>query len=258
MISIKELQLTDHQSSIKELKLTDQSLKSVLTTMGVRWSDVFYPDNPERRRKVIQLSQQLYDSMSANFRATNRFMDFLNRHVKKCKLTHIKVDEEMTLEQNSKILIAAIEKIQAIVERVDRHLKEKLDPGIYRKLRNIDLSFRDRISTAENSMHVVATVAATAAAIAVCVAIASFGVLAPVVAVIGIAATSSMASVAVGAFAVFAVDAFVGAITGAIERENLEKAIDDMEKLQAKFIPASNDYTIRIYEVLAEYRMHKK
>jgi hypothetical protein len=226
-------------------------------TMGINWSDVFYPGNPQRRHKAIVLTQKLYDTMKGNFRATNHLIDFLNDHIKNCNLHHINVDEEKTLEDNSNILTHAIKKIQHIVEEVDQRLKDKLDPDIYRKLTNVDLSFQERIETAKEVIHVVAEVVATTTAIVVCVAIASLGFLAPVVAVVGAVAASALGSVLLGALAGFSLAAIAGAIVGAIERDKLETAIKELEELNKKFIPVSHGYTDQIYEVLAELKIHE-
>jgi hypothetical protein len=49
----------------------------------------------------------------------------------------------------------------------------------------------------------------------------------------------------------------VGAITGAIERDQLEDAITQLETQLEQFKPASLKYTENIYEVLSELKMHE-
>ncbi len=225
--------------------------------MGASLGDLFYPDNPERRRKVVALTQKLYDYMKANFRATNALSDFLNSDVTiHTGFKHIDVLEDQTLKDNCDILLERIHAIQAIVEKVDEKIKEQLDPELYRKLKDMNISFKNRTQIAENVLHAVAGIAATAAAIAVCVAIASGGILAPVVAVIGVVATSAIATVVIGALGGLVIDAIFQAIAGAIERDQLEDAIKQLEQANAEFIPASENYTDTIWQVLAELKLH--
>lgn len=225
--------------------------------MGVNWGDLFYPGNPERRRRVVQLSQKLYDYMKANFRATNALSQFLNAHTDEAQFSPISVDECQTVKYNSDVLCERIREIQRIVEKIDKTLAEKLDPKLYRELTNVNLSFEDRIQKASNVLHIVAGVVSTAAAIAVCVAIASGGILAPVVAVLGVVATSAIAGVLVSTLGGFVLDAIFQAIAGAVERDKLEEAIKQLERACEAFIPASERYTDTIYEVLADLKMYK-
>ena len=226
-------------------------------TMGQVFADLFYPDNPKRRTQVVQLTQNMYDFMQANFRATNKLTDFLNENVEEASFAHIAVDENKSLKDNSNLLIGRIEAAQAIIEKIDNELAEKLDPGLYRVLTNVDLSFQDRMDTAQKATHVVTGVVITVAAIAVCVAIASGGILAPVVAVLGALATSAIATTIISVIGGLGIGMIVGAITGAIERDQLNDAISQLEAQLKNFGPASQKYTESIYEVLAELRIHE-
>ena len=225
--------------------------------MGQVFSDLFYPDNPKRRAKVVRLTQNMYDYMQSNFRATNKLTDFLNENIDGTNFSHIAVDENKSLKDNSNLLIGRIEAAQAIIEKIDKELAEKLDPGLYRNLKNVDLSFQDRMETAQKATHVVTGVVITVAAIAVCVAIASGGILAPVVAVLGALATSAIATTVMSIIGGLGIGMIVGAITGAIERDQLEDAISQLESQLNTFGPASLAYTESIYEVLAELRIYE-
>ena len=225
--------------------------------MGQVFADLFYPDNPKRRAKVVQLTQNMYDYMQANFRATNRLTDFLNENIDGTSFNHIAVDENKSLKDNSNLLIGRIEAAQEIIEKVDKEIAAKLDPALYRKLTNVDLSFQDRMETAQKATHIVTGVVITVTAIAVCVAIASGGILAPVVAVLGALATSAIATTIISIIGGLGIGMIVGAITGAIERDQLEDAIKQLETQLEKFGPASLTYTEKIYEVLAELKMHE-
>ena len=225
--------------------------------MGQVFADLFYPDNPKRRTKVVQLTQSLYDHMHSNFRATNNLTDFLNENVQGTSFNHISVDENKSLKDNSNLLIDRIEAAQAIIKKIDEELAAKLDPDLYRQLTNVDLSFQDRMETAQKATHVVTGVIITVAAIAVCVAIASGGILAPVVAVLGTLATSAIATTVISVIGGLGIGMIVGAITGAIERDQLESAISQLETQLKQFGPASLAYTESIYEVLAELKIHQ-
>lgn len=225
--------------------------------MGNALGDLFYPGNPERRRRVIQLTQKLYDYLTANFRATNRLTEYLNEHVYDANFNPISINEEETLQFNCNVLKQRITEVQAIVKRIDKLLADKLDPALYQRLTNIDLSFEERIQTANNALHIVTGVVVTAAAVAVCVAIASGGILVPVVAAIGAVATSAISSIAMSLIGGLVLGAIFEAITGAIERDKLEHAIKELESACNTFVPASEKYNGKIYEVLAEVKLHE-
>ena len=114
--------------------------------MGNVFGDLFYPGNPERRRRVIQLSQKLCDYMNANFRATNCLTEYLNKNVHGANFSPISVNEQETLKFNTDVLLQRITEVQEMVEKVDKLLAEKLDPALYRQLRDADLSFEDRVA----------------------------------------------------------------------------------------------------------------
>lgn len=225
--------------------------------MGNSIGDLFYPDNPKRRRRVIQLSQKLYDYMIANFRATNRLTEYLNKHVHGANFNPIHINEEETLQFNCNVLKKRIAEVQAIVEKIDKLLADELDPALYRQLTDVDLSFEERVQTANNALHIVTGVIVTAAAVAVCVAIASGGILVPVVAAIGAVATSAISTIAISLIGGLVLGAIFEAITGAIERDKLEHAIKELESACNTFIPASERYNDKIFEVLAELRLHE-
>ena len=76
--------------------------------MGNLFGDLFYPGNPERRRRVIQLSQKLCDYMNANFRATNSLTEYLNKNVHGANFSPISVNEQETLKFNADVLLQRI------------------------------------------------------------------------------------------------------------------------------------------------------
>ena len=86
--------------------------------MGNVLGDLFYPDNPKRRAKVLQLTQRIADYMKQNFRATNHLTKFLQaNNVEEVRdLKPISVDMNQTLKYNSKRLQDRIILIQSVIE----------------------------------------------------------------------------------------------------------------------------------------------
>ena len=217
---------------------------------------MFYPENPERRRRVIQLTQQLYDHLDENFRATNVLSEFLNENITEANFTPIHVDEDQSLKHNSEVLERRIKDIQSILEKIDRMLAEKLDTDLYKKLQDPDLSFQDKVETAKEATFIVGAVVATAVAIAVVVAIVSAGFLGLFVAVIGLAATAAGGSVIISALTSMAMDAIFQAIIGSVERDRLKATITILEGQLEDFGPASEKYRDNVYEVVAELKLY--
>ena len=224
--------------------------------MGIAWGDMFYPGNPERRRRVIQLTQQLYDHLDENFRATNVLSEFLNENITEANFTPVHVDEDQTLKHNCEVLERRVKDIQSILEKIDRMLAERLDTDLYRKLQDPDLSFQDKVETAKKATFIVGAVVATAVAIAVIVAVVSGGFLGLFVAVIGVAATSAAGSVIISAFTSMSIDVIAQAIIASKERKKLEETIKNLEAQLEDFGPASEKYRENVYYVLAELRLY--
>ncbi|XP_067284783.1 single-pass membrane and coiled-coil domain-containing protein 3-like [Pseudorasbora parva] len=97
------------------------------------WSDLFYPGNPERRQRLTRKHQELLELMKNNFRATNQLIETLKKHVG-LSFSPIAVNEKASVKENCEVIIARIREIQAEVEKIDTHLKEKLEPTLYKKL----------------------------------------------------------------------------------------------------------------------------
>ncbi|XP_048050372.1 single-pass membrane and coiled-coil domain-containing protein 3-like [Megalobrama amblycephala] len=168
------------------------------------WSDLFYPDNPKRREELIRKSQEFQDLMKSNFRATNQLIDVMNEHLN-CSFQHIKLNEEASLQENCKVMIECMRKIQAVVEKIDKVLKEKLEPTLYEKLLSLSLLPED--------LKMVSKVVEG-----------------------GTLASLGLAVVFLG------IDMIVEAILGSIERDNLEKALKEYDEALKEFEPASEKY----------------
>lgn len=150
--------------------------------MGNAVGDLLYPGNPKRRRQVLGLVQQIADYMKRYFRVTNKLTDFLKESNVEgaANLDPIFVDENETLAHNSKILQNRILMVAKIIEVIDKKLAEKLDPALYKKLKDADVSFQERLEVAKKAKTIVTGVIPAAATTVVCEAIASLQFLVPV------------------------------------------------------------------------------
>jgi F0F1-type ATP synthase membrane subunit c/vacuolar-type H+-ATPase subunit K len=71
-------------------------------------------------------------------------------------------------------------------------------------------------------------------------------------------AASAIAGAVAGALAGVAVDIIIGAILGAVERDQLESALQELQAQIEEFIPASEEYTDNVLEVIATVKIWDK
>lgn len=203
------------------------------------WSDIFYPDNPKRREQLIRKNQQLQDLMKSNFYATNQLIDVMNKHLC-CTFDHISLNENATLQKNCDVMIECMRKIQAVVERIDKDLKEKLEPTLYEKLRNLSLSTTDfkAVSKAFEAVCGVGTVGST---VLVSFLIDKGIILANITRTWALIGAGTLACVGL-AVVFLGIDMIVEAILGSIERDQLKAALEEYDKALEDFEPASEKY----------------
>lgn len=218
--------------------------------MGNTWSDIFYPGNPERRRKVTQLATRLFTIMENNFSALNDIINLLNKHTKlDRKLQRIYVNHDATIKENADLFSERAEEVQKCVAVIDAKLAEKLDPKLYREVKSPNIHFGERMQRVNKIFSATVSVIATVVGIAVVAAIAGGFILGGVVAVIGVLGASVVAGVAIGVF-FLGVDMIAGAIIGAQERDQLEKTIDQLEDVIEDFEPKSKKFQKQVLQVL--------
>ncbi len=154
------------------------------------------------------------------------------------------------------MIVGCICNIMAEVERIDRQLKEKLEPTRYEKLRNLSLSSEDfkAISKAFEAVCGVATVEST---VFVGYLIDNVATLANI--------TKSYAIIVAGRFAcvrlavVFlGIDMIVKDIIGKFERDQLKKALEEYDKVLDEFRPASEQYQDKITYVRVKIEVEKE
>ena len=211
--------------------------------------DLFFPGNPERRVKVVSLATEIKTYMEQNFYSTNNLIDVLNDNITPSpNLQKIDVSQSDTLSKNADVLINKMEEIQAIVDDYDNKMAEELEPDLYRALTDPDISFVNRFRAAKQAVSIIIGVIATLATVAVIIAVKGLQVFLSVITKVVIIKTVAVASLA---FAVLGlgIDAIIGAILGAIERDKLNDAIDELEKVQKDFKPASIEYNYSIVKV---------
>ena len=213
------------------------------------WSDIFYPDNPKRREEVIRLCTKLSVLMENNFESTNSLSDLLNEHASPSPpFEHIRVDPDADVETNSNVLITQMERIQKHVDEVDAALAQELDPVLYEKLKDINTSFSDKIDIAQQALTATITIVSSAASVALVGAMTGGYVLTPIVRSIGVVKASVVGTIGLGILTL-GLDMIASAIIGAIEREKLDEAIDQLEEAVEEFDPTSKEYTKTILRV---------
>lgn len=205
------------------------------------WSDLFFPGNPERRERLIRKNQELIELMKNNFRATNQLIETLNKHLH-MSFSPIALDEKATVKENCDVITKRIHEIQAEVEKIDTHLKEQLEPALYEKLLKSSLTVPDL-----NHVSVILTrffcSAASISAIGIdvfCWLIKNGKILKNITLAI------SKIGIAVIGGVVFGVLLVIGMVVevflGMKERDQLESALGEYEKVLKEFRPASEEY----------------
>ncbi|XP_053867009.1 single-pass membrane and coiled-coil domain-containing protein 3-like [Malaclemys terrapin pileata] len=212
-------------------------------------SDILYPGNPARREKVVRLHQDLINCIELNFDATNELIKALNTHCQ-FKLHPIKMNKNGTVRENCDVLLAAIQSIQDTLQAIDARLKSELEPDLYRKLHDFQ-------EPDAKKMQILRNVAKGVSFLGGIVAIRIFYNLAsPVVSrvlsqmsTILARISASVIGLMAGALLGVGVDLILSAILGAVERDQLEAKIQELEKLVSELKPASHEYYKTIIKI---------
>ncbi|RXN13683.1 single-pass membrane and coiled-coil domain-containing 3-like protein [Labeo rohita] len=183
--------------------------------------------------------------MENNFRATNQLTETLKKHLG-WSFSPITLNEKATVKENCDVIIECICEIQAEVEKIDMQLKEKLEPTLYEKLRNENLSVND-YQIFRKAVYDVCGVGGSASIVAVNWLIKNRTILTNITSSFAKFATGLAAGVALGVV-FMGIDMIVGAILGSIERNELEKALKEYDEALKEFKPASVKYQDSITE----------
>ncbi|XP_055062679.1 single-pass membrane and coiled-coil domain-containing protein 3 [Misgurnus anguillicaudatus] len=220
------------------------------------WSDLFYPENPKRRERLIRKSQQFFHLIEDNFNATNDLIEVVNKHLK-LSLGRVTLNESATVKDNCNVLIQRIREIQAEIWKIDNKLKIKLDPALYEELKNMNLYVPLSMATHTQIAKIAIGAGGMVTTAAVCWLIKSEMILASVTTQIGAIASTSIGAVVLGVV-FLGVGMIVEAILGSIERDQLESALKEYDEALEEFRPASKQYQKSIMEVRLRIELIKE
>ena len=90
------------------------------------FADVFYPDNPKRRDKVVALYERIIGCMRDNFFATNRMVSYLQENFPVNSgigriihgIPELKIKEGQTIKENCDFFVREVAKLQQAVAMV--------------------------------------------------------------------------------------------------------------------------------------------
>ncbi len=204
------------------------------------WRDIFYPEIPEKRDRLIRKSQELQELMKYNFQATNQLIETLKKHL--ClSFSPIYLNEKATVRKNCDVLIDRIRQIQAEVEKIDKKLKDKLEPALYEKLKNMSLSDYEnqQVSKALKTWCGVTAIACTIPLVGWL--IKNGNILTNITSTFIKIGTGLLATVLLGV-AFIGIEMIIQAILGKIEHAQLEKALKEYDEALEEFRPASEIY----------------
>nr|XP_016849216.1 PREDICTED: single-pass membrane and coiled-coil domain-containing protein 3 [Anolis carolinensis] len=221
----------------------------------MKLSDLLYPSNPKRRQDVIDLHQELLDLMKLNFKVTNELIRTMKEHLG-AKITNITMKENGTIKENCDIIIQAMKSIQQEVQKLDKEIKERLEPGMYQKLYDIKQPELEKIAIAYRILSAILGEASASAGTVgiklICsnIVIVTVNKLVALLAQIGI---SVLGGIAITVFAL-GIDVILHAILGAVERDQLLASIQSYEEHLTEFREASETYHCAINEISAVVR----
>lgn len=215
-------------------------------------SDLLYPNNPTRRQEVIDLHQKLLDCLQLNFKATNELTETLNVHLG-AGITPVIMKADGTVKENCDIIVQVLSEIQQEVRKLDRDMKEELEPGMYQKLYDIKQPELGKIAVARSIVSTILGEATATASIVAVKLICSHVVTITVSRLIALLAqigVSVLGGIGIGVLGL-GMDIILHAILGAVERETLLASIQSYEQHLAEFEEASKAYQCAIAEVSA-------
>ncbi|XP_012880542.1 PREDICTED: single-pass membrane and coiled-coil domain-containing protein 3 [Dipodomys ordii] len=222
-------------------------------------SDFLFPDNPRRRQEVARLHQQLLGCLLDSFQATNELIGVLNTHLG-CRLPPIEMRRQGTIKENCDAVIEAVRGIQTELQQVDQALRDKLEPTLYQKLRDVKEKETDKVAIVQKVISAIlgeATAAASAVAVRLVGSGATEGLLHKLAAALGHIGASLLGSVGVAVLGL-GLDLIVRAILGAVEKSQLQAAIKSYEAHLVEFKSASDRYHRAIAEVTDLVRLQTR
>ncbi|KAM4820413.1 single-pass membrane and coiled-coil domain-containing protein 3 [Thomomys bottae] len=222
-------------------------------------SDFLYPENPRRRQEVGRLHQQLLGCLLDSVQATNELTGVLNEHLG-CRLDLVEMKRDGTIRENCDTIIRAVREIQKELQKVDEALKSRLEPTLYRRLRDVKEKETEKVAIVQKVISAIlgeATAVASAVAVRLVGSSPTTGLLHQLVTVLGHIGASLLGSIGVAVLGL-GMELVCHAILGAVERSQLQAAIHSYEAHLVEFRSASEKYHLAIREVTDVVRRHKE
>ena len=198
---------------------------------------------------MLSLASDIKTVMERNFDATNDLICLMNKHVSPSpNIPKIHVNHRATIRKNADTLISVMHTVQDSVEYHNRKWAKELEPDLYKKLSDPDVSFKERFQAAKEAVSTTPAVSATVATFAVIMALKAGYIIVHHVSRLVILRRAAIAGVVFAVLAV-GVDAIVSAILVSIEKSKLEAAIDELQEAFDKLKPTSKKYNTDIAKV---------
>ena len=105
------------------MKLQNHHGRRISKIGKMAFADVFYPDNPKRRDKVVTLYERIIGCMRDNFFATNRMVSYLQQNYTANSgigriihsIPELKIKEGQTIKENCDFFLREVSKLQQAV-----------------------------------------------------------------------------------------------------------------------------------------------
>ncbi|MBN3312477.1 SMCO3 protein, partial [Atractosteus spatula] len=216
------------------------------------WSDLFFPGNPARREQIIRKTQELRDLMQNNFRATNQLIEVLKEHLG-LSFSPITLNKQASIKENCDVMIQCMHEIQAEVEKINKKLKEKLEPTLYEKLRTLSPTVHD-LKHISKAVSGTLSVTGFTSCIVLSWLIKNGMILKNITSTFVKVGSGCIGCVVLGVL-FLGIDMITQAILGSIERDELEKALKEYEEALNEFRPASEQFQDNITYVRIKIEM---
>ncbi|XP_063800289.1 single-pass membrane and coiled-coil domain-containing protein 3 [Pseudophryne corroboree] len=240
-VNILLLASSHHPKPLKNGLPYSQYLRILSLKMTLK--DLIYPNNPKKREEIARLHCELLHCMRRNFQLTKKLILILNKHFG-CQLRIPEIKDNASIKENCHNFIKNMTDIQDEVQKIDNQLKILLEPTLYEKLHDIKESESSKIEIAQKVVSIILS-KATASTTAFIVKLISSNIttvlankLITLLAEIGASVLGAVGIAVLG----LGIDVIIGAILGAVERDQLERSVKEYEMYLAEFKPASESY----------------
>lgn len=221
------------------------------------WADIFYPGNSEMKTRLAQLCGQLNTLLDSCFTAVNHLIDCVEEYLPGQKFEKITMQVSASLRDNCNLIIGRVNEIKNYLEKKEYEVEKLMGTELFNQLMNLDTKFQEKIDIAKKALIGIEGISLTVGGVALVAAIAAGKMLTKVVARLGVIATSTLATIGLAVFGL-AIDMIVSAILGAVEKAELEKAVEEYANAVEAFKPAADEFYDNISMVRAMIKLHIK